>query len=163
MAEIINLREKYIKSIEEKAYERLRAFPVDETGEIYAIPTNATNTFNIEESFKKAMFLRNTEVIEAIKNFEVKFGDGIMVGVNEWDEDGNVVIGITNGPESPGFMSIRVNSEMDDEHREMLINMIAYYHKDKEVAVIFLVHYTFEDIEKLLKSDDEYYIPEILR
>lgn len=163
MAEIINLREQYIKSIEKKAYEKLRAFPVDETGEIYAIPTNAVNTFKIDESFKKAMFLRNTEVIEAIKNFEVKLGDGIMVGVNEWCEDGNVVIGITNGPESPGFMSIRVNSEMEDEHREMLINMIAYYHKDKEVAVIFLVHYAFENIEEMVNSDVDYYIPEILR
>lgn len=79
------------------------------------------------------------------------------------DEDGNAVIGITNGPESPGFMSIRVNSEMDDEHREMLINMIAYYHKDKEVTVIFLVHYTFENIEEIVNSDEDYYIPELLR
>lgn len=163
MAEIINLREKYIKNIEEKAYEKLRAFPVDETGEIYAIPTNAVNAFNIDESFKKAMFLRNTEVIEAIKNFDVKFGDGILVGVNGIDEDGNLIIGITNGPESPGFMSITVNSEMDDEDREMLINMIAYYHKDKEVSVIFFVNYTFENIEEIVNSEDEYSIPEILR
>lgn len=163
MAEIISLREKYIKNIEKKAYEKLRAFPADEAGEIYSIPTNAVNAFNIDESFKKAMFLRNTEVIEAIKNFEVKFGDGILVGVNGIDEDGNLIIGITNGPESPGFMSITVNSEMEDEDREMLINMIAYYHKDKEVTVIFFVNYTFENIEEIVNSDDEYTIPQLLR
>lgn len=79
MAEIINLREQYIRSIEEKAYEKFMAFSADETGEIYSIPTNVVNTFNIDEAFKKAMFLRNTEVIEAIKNFQVKFGGGINV------------------------------------------------------------------------------------
>lgn len=163
MAEIINLREEYIKSIEEKAYEKFRAFPTDETGQVYASPTNAVNTFNIDESFKKAMFLRNTEVIEAIKNFKVNFRDGILVGVNEADEDGNLVLGITNGPASPGFMSIKVHSEMDHDDREMLINMIAYYHKQNEVTVLFLVNYSFEDIEEMVNSGEEYYIPELLR
>lgn len=164
MGVVFELREEYIKSIEKKAFEKLRAFPIDETGRVYAIPTNATNTFNIDEAFKKAMFLRDNEVIEAIKNFKINFRDNIVVAVNDWDEEENMTLFLTNGPNpSPGSLNITVHSEIDHDDREMIINMIAYYQKHNEVTVIFLINYPFEQIEEMVKSDEDYYVPELLR
>lgn len=163
MADIINLRDEYIKSIEKKAYEKFRAIPSDNPG-FYLVPSNGANTLDIDESFKKSMILRNIEIIETIKNFQVDYGDAIMVSLYDWDEEGNKTLAITNGiNQSPKTVTITVKSELEHEDREMIVNMIAYYLKDKKVKVLFFIIYDFKNVETMVKDVEGYYVPEFFQ
>lgn len=141
------LKNQYIRSIEKKAYDKLRAVPGGSCG-TYFIPVNAASGLFVDEAFKTCNFFKDEELIESIRKLKVNKGEGIMVFPSYVDEVGNNVLRIITHEKSVySGLEIKIRSSLNFEVRDMLVNMIAYYQKPKDVNVIFYWLNSFEEIE----------------
>lgn len=145
-----NLREKRIQDVERKASEDYGTIKIGEDS--YIIPSNVVRTSEIDMAFKDNVDMCLDErLIEQIKALKVSDGDYISISCKEILEDNYKLLEavIINEEEIDELM---VKSDLLYHQREMLLNMIAYYHKDKEVCITFYLHYNFELLEKLVSE-----------
>lgn len=145
-----NLREKRIQDVERKASEDYGTIKIGEDS--YIIPSNVVKTSEIDMTFNDDVDMCLDErLIEQIKALKVSDGDYISISCKEILEDNYKLLEavIINEEEIDELM---VKSDLLYHQREMLLNMIAYYHKDKEVCITFYLHYNFELLEKLVSE-----------
>lgn len=145
-----NLREKRIQDVERKASEDYGTIKIGEDS--YIIPSNVVKTSEIDMTSNDDVDMCLDErLIEQIKALKVSDGDYISISCKEILEDNYKLLEavIINEEEIDELM---VKSDLLYHQREMLLNMIAYYHKDKEVCITFYLHYNFELLEKLVSE-----------
>lgn len=152
MSKIVDLesiRQRSREEVEKKAYEEYGVVKLGEDS--YIVPSNVVKTKDILTEFIDSDFYKNDALRKAIGQFEVDNGDYISVsckvilGENEKVLE---VVDITNEE----IIDITVNSSLDYEEREKLVNMIAYIHRNKELTITFYLHYNFELIEQLVSE-----------
>lgn len=69
----------------------------------------------------------------------------IQVGAIKQDSCGNLVNCYEAG-------ELIINSELDDLDRDILVNMFAYFHRDTDMTVTFLILYSFKMLDEYLTS-----------
>lgn len=145
-----NLREKRIQDVEGKASEDYGAIKIGEDS--YIIPSNVVRTSEIDMAFKDNVDMCLDErLIEQIKVLKVSDGDYISISCKEILEDNYKLLEAFIISEEEVY-ELMVKGDLLYDQREMLLNMIAYYHKDKEVCITFYLHYNFELLEKLVSE-----------
>lgn len=145
-----NLREKRIQDVEGKASEDYGAIKIGEDS--YIIPSNVVKTSEIDMAFKDNVDMCLDErLIEQIKVLKVSDGDYISISCKEILEDNYKLLEAFIISEEEVYELI-VKGDLLYDQREMLLNMIAYYHKEKEVCITFYLHYNFELLEKLVSE-----------
>ena len=145
-----NLREKRIQDVEGKASEDYGAIKIGEDS--YIIPSNVVRTREIDMAFKDNVDMCLDErLIEQIKVLKVSDGDYISISCKEILEDNYKLLEAFIISEEEVY-ELMVKGDLLYDQREMLLNMIAYYHKEKEVYITFYLHYNFELLEKLVSE-----------
>ena len=145
-----NLREKRIQDVEGKASEDYGAIKIGEDS--YIIPSNVVRTSEIDMAFKDNVDMCLDErLIEQIKVLKVIDGDYISISCKEILEDNYKLLEALIISEEEVY-ELMVKGDLLYDQREMLLNMIAYYHKEKEVYITFYLHYNFELLEKLVSE-----------
>lgn len=145
-----NLREKRIQDVEGKASEDYGAIKIGEDS--YIIPSNVVRTSEIDMAFKDNVDMCLDErLIEQIKVLKVSDGDYISISCKEILEDNYKLLEAFIISEEEVY-ELMVKGDLLYDQREMLLNMIAYYHKEKEVYITFYLHYNFELLEKLVSE-----------
>lgn len=145
-----NLREKRIQDVEGKASEDYGAIKIGEDS--YIIPSNVVRTSEIDMAFKDNVDMCLDErLIEQIKVLKVSDGDYISISCKEILEDNYKLLEAFIISEEEVY-ELMVKGDLLYDQREMLLNMIAYYHKEKEVYITFYLHYNFELLEKLISE-----------
>ena len=145
-----NLREKRIQDVEGKASEDYGAIKIGEDS--YIIPSNVVRTSEIDMAFKDNVDMCLDErLIEQIKVLKVSDGDYISISCKEILEDNYKLLEAFIISEEEVY-ELMVKGDLLYNQREMLLNMIAYYHKEKEVYITFYLHYNFELLEKLISE-----------
>lgn len=146
---IMNLKEKYKEKIESKASEEYGVVKLGEDS--YIVPANVVNTKSIELDFKESNFYKDENLKKDIARLDIISGDYISISCKGILNDNKkilevVVIGTDE------INDLTVTSDLNYEERELLLNMIAYIHKDKEVYVTFYLHYNFELVQELISE-----------
>ena len=145
-----NLREKRIQDVEGKASEDYGAIKIGEDS--YIIPSNVVRTSEIDMAFKDNVDMCLDErLIEQIKVLKVSDGDYISISCKEILEDNYKLLEAFIISEEEVY-ELMVKGDLLYDQREMLLNMIAYYHKEKEVYITFYLHYNFELLKKLISE-----------
>lgn len=145
-----NLREKRIQDVEGKASEDYGAIKIGEDS--YIIPSNVVKTSEIDMTFNDDVDMCLDErLIEQIKVLKVSDGDYISISCKEILEDNYKLLEAFIISEEEVY-ELMVKGDLLYDQREMLLNMIAYYHKEKEVYITFYLHYNFELLEKLVSE-----------
>lgn len=152
MSKVINfndIREKHIKEVEAKASEEYGAIKVGEDS--YIIPANVVNTKEIDQDFKDKNIYSDNALIKAIEGIETNDGDYISISCKAILEGNRKVLEVVNMANEE-IVDIVVESDLDYQEREMLLNMMADIHKDKSVFFTFHLHYNFSLLEQLVSK-----------
>lgn len=151
MNNIIKMKERYVRKIEQMAFDEFGAIKLDEDS--YIIPANIIKDDELDYCFKKSEFFKDEELKDTIKNLEFDSDSVVTLSCVEILEDGGKVIEIANvcndGNETD---KITVNAELDAYEREDLLNLVASYHTGKNISFIFYIHYNFELLESLFEE-----------
>ena len=99
---------------------------------------------------------KDAELIDSIKNMQIKNSENIFLFFKDILDDGTKVIqasiieqdsyeNIVNDYEICKFY---INSELLEPYRNYLVNMIAYFLRDKNVTITFIVLYDFKMLDE---------------
>lgn len=147
---VIDFKEKYIESIDRKAYELYSAVKFDDG--IYSVADNNASFANINEDFKYCKPLNEKEIVQSINSLKTNMWDCLMVRYREGD-NGNKIIEVCNlSEEKMNSIEFVIKDDLNNEMREMIVNMIAYYHMKNNVIVVFFLHYDFDVMVQLIKN-----------
>ena len=142
------------KRIEKRAIKELGVIKTKE--DHYYIPANRAEANGIDISFKKNEMYKDAELIDSIKNMQIKNSENIFLFFKDILDDGTKVIqasiieqdsyeNIVNDYEICKFY---INSELLEPDRNDLVNMIAYFLRDKNVTITFIVLYDFKMLDE---------------
>lgn len=150
MNTVINFKDKYIENIDRKAYELYSAVKFDDG--FYSVADNNASFAHINEKFKSSKLLNKTEIIQAVKMLKTNMWDCLMVKY-ERGNDGDKIVEICNlSDEKMDSVKFLIKDELNTEMREMIVNMIAYYHQNNNVIVVFYLHYDFDVMVELINN-----------
>lgn len=146
-----NIRQKHIQEVEAKAGEEYNAVKIDEDS--YIIPANVVKTDDIDQAFKDSNMYRDEALRKAIEGIKANKGDYISISCKAILGGNKKVLEVVNiSNDEQEIRELIVDSELDYYEREMLLNMIAYTHKDKELYVTFYLNYNFSLLEQLVSE-----------
>lgn len=146
----MDLNAKKIEKVEKEAKKYFDYIKLDEDS--YLIKANMGYTEDIDLSFKSNELFTD-ELKVKIQNMTVRNGDGITVTVKK-------IIGATKILEIINLntletITVELESDLNAETREELVNFIAYTIKEKgvsETIISFHLHYNFNILEKMVKN-----------
>lgn len=154
MSNIIDLssiREKHIQEVEAKAGKEYNAVKIDDDS--YIIPANVVKSDDIDQAFRDSNMYKDEALRKAIEGIKANDGDYISISCKSILEGNKKVLEVVNiSSEEQEIRELIVDSELDHYEREMLVNMIAYTHKDKGLYVTFYLNYNFELFEQLVSE-----------
>lgn len=151
MSKVIDLKKKHREFIEKKASEEYGAVRLGEDS--YLIPANVVDTKNISLDFKDDDMFKDNKLVKSIEQLEVNDGDYLSISCKKLlPRNKKVVEVLVIGEEEIGELTITSDLLYDD--REMLLNMIAYIHRNKELYITFYLHYNFSLLEGLFDGEE---------
>ena len=151
---LFDSKRRHKKRIEKRAIKELGVIKTKE--DHYYIPANRAEANGIDISFKKNEMYKDAELIDSIKNMQIKNSENIFLFFKDILDDGTKVIqasiieqdsyeNIVNDYEICKFY---INSELLEPDRNDLVNMIAYFLRDKNVTITFIVLYDFKMLDE---------------
>ncbi len=150
MNTVIDFRQKYVENVDRKAYELYNAVRFEEG--FYSVADNNATFSGVNESFKSCKKLNQREIIQAVKILKTNLWDCLMVKYED-GENGDKIIEVCNLSDvEMDSVKFLLKDDLNTEMRDMIVNMIAYYHKDNNVIVVFYLHYDFDVMVKLIKN-----------
>lgn len=155
---LFDSKRRHKKRIEKRAIKELGA--VKTNGDHYYIPANKAEANGLDISFKKNEMYKDVELIDSIKKISFKKGENIILSAKDMLDDGRIVVqvGAIRQDSYGNIVScyeagkLIINSELDDLDRDILVNMFAYLHRDKDMTVTFLLVYSFKMLDEYLAS-----------
>lgn len=155
---LFDSKKRHKKRIEKRAK---KEFGVIKTREDhYYIPINKAETTSLLLDFKKNDMYKDTELLDSIKKISLKKGENVILSAKDMLDDGRIVVQVgavrhdNYGNMVSGYEAgeLIVNSELNDSDRNNLVNMFAYFHRDKDMTVTFLIMYSFKMLDEYLAS-----------
>lgn len=150
MTNVIDFNDKYIESIDRKAYELYSAVKFEDG--LYSVADNNAVFNHINEGFKQCKILNKKEIIDAIKNLKTNMWDCLMVKYRDGEGENKIIEVCNLSDETMDCVEFVLTEDLTYEMREKLVNMIAYYHKHNNVIVVFFLHYDFDVMVQLIKN-----------
>lgn len=146
MNNVIDLKKKHREFIEKKASEEYGAVKLGEDS--YLIPANVVNTKEISLAFQDNDMYKDAELVQAISKLEVSNGNYLSLSCKKILSGKKKVVEIAVIGEDC-IEDVIVTSDLLYDDREMLVNLVAYLHKEKELYITFYLHYNYELVEGL--------------
>lgn len=150
MENVIDFKEKYIESIDKKAYELYSAVKFEDG--LYSVADNNASFVHITENFKQCKCLYKKDIIQIVKSLKTNMWDCLMVKYTDGNYSEKIIEICNLSAEEMNSVKFTLKDELKSDMREMIVNMIAYYHKENNVIVVFYLHYDFDVMVELIKN-----------
>lgn len=156
MGDIINLREKHIESIENKASKEFGAIKLGDNS--YIIPANIVNSKDIDREFLNSELYKDEKLREKIEGLVFEDGEYVSITCKKIKNNNIKLLEIVRlrdniEDDDNNIIELEVKSNLIYEEREHLLNMIADVNKDKEINLTFYIHYDFNLLEGLVSEE----------
>ncbi len=151
---LFDSKRRYKRRIEKRAIKELGVIKTRE--DHYYIPANKAEANGINISFKKNEMYKDSELIDSIKKMQIRNNENIYLFFKDMLDDGTKVIQASvleqdsyeNTVNDCEICKFYINSELLEPDRNDLVNMIAYFHRDKNVTITFIVLYDFKMLDE---------------
>lgn len=155
MGNVIELREKHIENIENKASEMFGAVKLGDNS--YIIPSNVVKSTSIDKSYLESDLYQDEKLRKEVSELVFNDKEYISITCKKIMNNNIKLLEIVrlkeDMDEDNSIIELEVKSNLAYDDREHLLNMIADVNNDKEVYLTFYIHYDFNLLEGLVSED----------
>ena len=153
MRNVINLKQRHIERIENKAYEQFGAVKIAE--DRYMIASNKLCSSDDYEPILNSELYSDKKLINEIRKMKFENHDLISITCKKIKNNNIKVlqlIKVTEDMDKDCIIELRVKSNLLYEDREALLQMIANENRDKQIFINFYDYYNFNQLEELMNN-----------